>query len=495
MEQWWERNKDVMEDGVVRGGYTKNEIEDLTGKIPLLLENSVVKDEKEQPFAIDLGTKFFLGIYEQALTFEQQIRSKCKDNRLDLERYTTLVYPHDVANFFRHNTYMKACLSNRSVPLSSRIIPQLVDHRYFFDEFHKDRCASVAYNACGIARNAVATELLANKVNLSDRDFWGSLPGHINNPCTTGFIIEQAILSQISFSGLNIAGKDINTSMSVVLFSGNFPRFRTDITGQPILYCPQKFDYGGIDGIIIRIGPQPMTKENRQQENRQQENRQQENRQQENRQQLFMYPLQITLAPDKHSDSHETFFNNYGSWIYGLEEYDVVPTFLWISPKVAGPKLHKPTNEDNWPAHYEEYVPINQVNSGLWALYVRASADPESSRTIRRGDGQGGIEKQGVSDKPEELGEQMRLDGPSAAAGPSGGEARRSRGSGSRGSRSGERGGIRSDNRKVYQSRTVAELKLELKSRVLHQTGKKDDLINRLVEHDRTRGTRRGGRQ
>jgi hypothetical protein len=93
MEQWWERNKTVIEDGVVRGGYTKDVIEDLTGKIPLLLDNSVVKDEKDKPFAIDLGTKFFLGIYEQALTFEQQIRSKCKDNWLDLEWYTTLVLP------------------------------------------------------------------------------------------------------------------------------------------------------------------------------------------------------------------------------------------------------------------------------------------------------------------------------------------------------------------------------------------------------------------
>jgi hypothetical protein len=91
MEQWWERNKDVMEGDVVRGGYTKNEIEDFTGKIPLLLDNSVVKDEKDQPFMINLGTEFFHGIYEQALTFEQQIRSKCRDNRLDSDLYTTLV--------------------------------------------------------------------------------------------------------------------------------------------------------------------------------------------------------------------------------------------------------------------------------------------------------------------------------------------------------------------------------------------------------------------
>jgi hypothetical protein len=91
MEQWWERNKDVMESDVVRGGYTKNDIEDLTGKIPLLLDNCVVKDEKDQPFAIDLGTKFLFGIYEQAMMFEQQIRSKYIDNWRDLDRYTILV--------------------------------------------------------------------------------------------------------------------------------------------------------------------------------------------------------------------------------------------------------------------------------------------------------------------------------------------------------------------------------------------------------------------
>src|SRR5437667_11106762 len=218
--------------------------------------------------------------------------------------------PHDAANFLRHYIYMKACLSGQAVSPSSKWIPQLVDHRYFYDEFNEDRRVNVASYTCGLARDAVATELHANKVNLSDSDFWISLSNHINNPCTTGFIMEQAILSRISFSGLNIAGKDINTSMSVVLFSDNFPSFRTDITGQPILYCPQKFNYRGIDGIIVRIGHKPMTKRNRQK--------------------LFMYPLQITLAPDMHSDSHKTFLSDYESWTHGLEGFDVVPTFLWI---------------------------------------------------------------------------------------------------------------------------------------------------------------------
>src|SRR5438270_8118859 len=162
-------------------------------------------------------------------------------------------YPHDIANFVRHNIYMKACLSGQAVSPSSKMIPELVDHRYFFDEFNEDRRVNVANYTCGLVRNAVATELHEKKVNLSDNDFWNSLLNHINNPCITGFIIEQAILSRISFSGLNIAGRDINTSMSVVLFSGSFPDFQTGTTGKSILYCPHKFNYRGIDGIIVRI--------------------------------------------------------------------------------------------------------------------------------------------------------------------------------------------------------------------------------------------------
>src|SRR5438552_12226224 len=143
MEQWWKRNKDVMEGDVVRGGYTKNEIEDFTGKIPLFLDYCVVKDEKGQPFMIDLGTNFFLEIYKQALTFEQQIKSKCKDNRIDLDRYATLVLSRDAANFLRHYIYMKACLSGQAISPSSKRIPQLVDHRYFFDEFDEDKRVNV----------------------------------------------------------------------------------------------------------------------------------------------------------------------------------------------------------------------------------------------------------------------------------------------------------------------------------------------------------------
>jgi hypothetical protein len=160
--------------------------------------------------------------------------------------------------------------------------------------------------------------------------------------------------------------------MPVVLFPDNFPNLGADITKKPILYCPQKFNYRAIDGIIVRIGPKPTTKQDKRK--------------------LFMYPLQITLAPDQHSDSHKTFLSDYKIWTDGLEKYDVELTFLWISPKAAGPTLHEPADRDNWPVHHEEYVPISQVHSELWALYERA----KQRRQTQGAYGQGGMETRGV---------------------------------------------------------------------------------------------------
>ena len=103
MKHWWKRNEGVIQGDGVRGGYTKNQIEDITGKIPLLLGYCVVKDENDQPFSINLGTAFFKEIYEQAKKFERQIKLRCKE-RGDLETYTMLLLPYDVADFFLDTT-------------------------------------------------------------------------------------------------------------------------------------------------------------------------------------------------------------------------------------------------------------------------------------------------------------------------------------------------------------------------------------------------------
>ena len=86
-----------------------------------------------------------------------------------------LFYPHNFANVFRHENYMKACLSGQPVELSSKEISNLVDHRYFYDKFDSEDRLMGCY-ICGLARDAVTAELRANNVDFADREFLKSLP-------------------------------------------------------------------------------------------------------------------------------------------------------------------------------------------------------------------------------------------------------------------------------------------------------------------------------
>ena len=349
MDHWWKRREKVK-----RGDYTEAEVEDLTGRIPLLLENCVVGNE------IDLENKFFNEIYTQAVAFEQDIQLKCHQDELGL--YAHSFYPHNFANVFRHYEYTKACLSGQPVEPSSKEISNLVDHRYFYDEFDPKLKCPVGNYTCGLSRNAVAASLLTNKVNFANRDFLESLPDYISNPCVSGFIIEQAVLSSIATSGLDIKKPEINRSMNVVSFQGRRPNFHTE-TKKPVLYIPQVFNFRGIDGVIVWIGPKPKTGRKTQK--------------------LFIFPLQITLAPDKHSDSHKTFLSEWRSWIEGLQEFDVVPEFIWITPNPPSLTKQSENSKLKWPEHFERYIHLRDVDQDIWNQYQLAL----ESRMANQGEG------------------------------------------------------------------------------------------------------------
>jgi hypothetical protein len=65
MEQWWKRNKDV-----ARGDYTKAEVEDFTGCIPLLLEKCVV-DRK-----IDLRVQAMESVWDEVASFVSDMKER-----------------------------------------------------------------------------------------------------------------------------------------------------------------------------------------------------------------------------------------------------------------------------------------------------------------------------------------------------------------------------------------------------------------------------------
>lgn len=65
------------------GDYTKEEVEDFTGRIPLFLEKCVVGGK------IDLNINFFAQLYSQAMSFEQEIQTKCNRDISKLHQYVT----------------------------------------------------------------------------------------------------------------------------------------------------------------------------------------------------------------------------------------------------------------------------------------------------------------------------------------------------------------------------------------------------------------------
>jgi hypothetical protein len=72
MDEWWKRYSDIeMTDD------EKSDFEDITGRIPLLLDKCVV-DKK-----IDLTVKDLRDIYDKAAGFVQRTRAKTMENLLE----------------------------------------------------------------------------------------------------------------------------------------------------------------------------------------------------------------------------------------------------------------------------------------------------------------------------------------------------------------------------------------------------------------------------
>jgi len=70
MYQWWKRHPDID-----KGGYEESHVEDVTGRIPLLLDKCVVGNK------IDLTVKDLRDIYDKAVGFVQQVKERNTSSR------------------------------------------------------------------------------------------------------------------------------------------------------------------------------------------------------------------------------------------------------------------------------------------------------------------------------------------------------------------------------------------------------------------------------
>ncbi|KAG0128867.1 hypothetical protein HOY82DRAFT_611580 [Tuber indicum] len=80
MEYWWKRNSNVILDGDnVRGGYTKDRVEDQTGCIPLFLNGCLVND------GIDLGVDILKKVWKQVQSFVSHTKRTVNRESWDLD--------------------------------------------------------------------------------------------------------------------------------------------------------------------------------------------------------------------------------------------------------------------------------------------------------------------------------------------------------------------------------------------------------------------------
>lgn len=80
MDQWWKRTT-----GIDMGRYEQSDVEDVTGCIPLLLDKCVVGKK------VDLTVVALREIYDQAVGFVQQMRSKRMGAQLKWDWYVQLI--------------------------------------------------------------------------------------------------------------------------------------------------------------------------------------------------------------------------------------------------------------------------------------------------------------------------------------------------------------------------------------------------------------------
>ena len=167
----------------------------------------------------------------------------------------------------------------------------------------------------------------------------------------------HAFLSSIRSNGLAIDA-EIGKPMKIRQLKEP-PDFDMNVTDKPVRYLPTNFNYRAIDGIIILIKAEKNAKEEK------------EGNAKPKKPKLFMFPLQITVA-SYHSDSHAKFFEGYyRKWTKVLSSaFDVVPEFLWITPKQHGIREHPECSK--WPAHKERYIPLMEVSEKIWTRYQHA---------------------------------------------------------------------------------------------------------------------------
>ena len=350
MWYWWERNKGlkIKKDGIknlkeeTEIAELMDEVEDLTGCIPLLLESCIVGGE------FDLGAEAMRSIWNQAASFISE--RKEENNQYRWKRYFTFLEFKTSLTSIRYCDYVVACIIGNYTPPG--MAPNLIDHRYFYEDKGRGKYA------CGLARDAVASQLRCHGMyQLGDLGILRSAAPCIRNRSAIGFFVEEAVLQAIRIGGLSVDSR-IYQPMDMIPFD-TVPTF--DTSRERALYVPSRYAYRAIDGIILWVeqGRQPTDRKKK----------------------AALFPLQITIARS-HSNSSQNFFNEWTKWEELLKDFDVQPTFLWITDGApssddvdAKVRSTRRGNISVNPAHEVKHIPIKDVCKDAWEWYEAAEQE------------------------------------------------------------------------------------------------------------------------
>src|SRR5436190_8173817 len=96
-----------------------------------------------------------------------------------------------------------------------------------------------------------------------------------------------------------------------------------------------------------------------------------------------MFPIQVTIAKS-HKDSEESFFNHFDQWKGGLENFNVMATFIWITtndPLVKNVDENYCSHRNGTvlinPAYSSRNIHLRDVNELIWARYQGALEEKE----------------------------------------------------------------------------------------------------------------------
>ncbi|KAF0541712.1 hypothetical protein F8M41_005199 [Gigaspora margarita] len=278
MEEWWKKHNS---DLPAMGNWQKDQIENITGKIPLFLN-----------VLLESGRKNF----EDALGYlDQQLMPKIKE---PMTNFSDNI-PERRQEF--HVKLMSSFLTNGYPPDGYGVSD--FDHRFFYIE------NELCHYVCGVARDCMANYLYEKKrmEMFTDIKWISCIDKFKNNPLVKGFFAEKACIASIFRNG--IMANHVTFKPNDIEFFCDEKEIRfSSSEGKCILYLPRRWNQEAIDGLLF-------LKTNNK---------------------LYIAPIQITLDKNRHSNSEEIFFSNIWpnlkSTLSGFED-ELEILFIWITNK------------------------------------------------------------------------------------------------------------------------------------------------------------------